>query len=161
VHQIKPDAIALGLSLPQKDGYEIARMIRDVPDFKQTPIILLCGAGEDVEEKRLSGLDYAEIVVKPFDSEELAHRIRSLISGTQDPESLPEEPEPVSDQGASAGTALPPEPAEPEAGEALVARVRQEILEMERELEKRIAARVKAELKAWLQFDQAKDSENP
>ena len=161
VRQLKPDAIALGLTLPHGDGYEIARTLRDLPDCGQTPLILLRAAGEELEESRLMGLDYAEIVSKPFDSEELAYKIRRLISGTREPESLPEEPEPVSGETRTEG-APPSPPAEgQDAGDTVKRQIRREVLEMERELEKRVAARVKAELKAWLQFDQGLDSEKP
>lgn len=162
IRQIKPDAIVLALRLPNGDGYEIARALRDLPDCAQTPLILLQAAGEEIEEGRLSGLDYAEIVGKPFDSEELAYKVRSLISGTREPESLPEEPEPVNTgQGPRGEVASVIPPKGPDAGDSVRRQIRHEILEMERELEKRIAARVKAEIKAWLQFDQGLDSEKP
>jgi DNA-binding response OmpR family regulator len=159
IRQLKPDAIVLGLTLPHGDGYEIARALRDLPDCSQTPLILLRAAGEQLEENRLTGLDHAEIVSKPFDSEELAYKIRALISGTRDPESLPEEPEPVSSQSPPKKTSPASPSGELEAGGTIRGQIREEVLEMERELEKRVAARVKAELKAWLQFDQGLDSE--
>jgi DNA-binding response OmpR family regulator len=122
-------------------------------------LILLRAAGEELEESRLDGLGHDGIVMKPFDSEELAYKIRALISGTRDPESLPEEPEPVSSREAAGKATAAPSAGGEEGDDAVGRRIRQEVLEMERELEKRIAARVRAEIKAWLQFDQGLDSE--
>ncbi len=158
IRQIKPDAVVLGLSLPQIDGYEIARRLNAREDFRQIPIVLLRAAQEDLDEERLAELEVDEIVSKPFDSEELAHKIRTLISGTRDPESLPEEPEPVGE-----GRPMEEKPSDPTASlseppDAIRHRIKQEVLEMERELERRVAARVRAEIKAWLQFDLPEDS---
>ena len=159
--QVNPDAIVLGLSLPHTDGYELLLQIRQVEGYEQTPMILLQPAFEDIDADRLDGLVYDEIVRKPFDSEELAHRIRTLISGTRDPESLPEEPGPA--RGEESMTETAPAGTHPEhiSEDAYRSQIKQEIVEMERELEKRISARVKAELKAWMQFDQPGEREKP
>jgi DNA-binding response OmpR family regulator len=161
LRQVKPDAIVLGLSLPRTNGYELARQLRRMKEFERIPLILLLGAFEELEEDQLADLEYDEIVSKPFDSEELAHRIRTLISGTRDPESLPEEPEPVRGEDTYPGST----PAGPSSSHSrddqMQQQIKREVLEMERELEKRIAARIKAEIKAWLQFDQPDGQEKP
>jgi DNA-binding response OmpR family regulator len=155
LQQVKPDAIVLGLSLLQIDGYELALQIRNTKEFEGTPLLLLRAAYEELDEARLAQLVYDEVVTKPFDSEELAHRIRTLISGTREPESLPEEPEPVSVDNRVLESIQPAVSPEHTRGEdPMRQQIKQEIFEMERELEKRIAARVKAEIKAWLQYDQ-------
>jgi len=141
--QVNPDAIVLGLSLPHADGYELALQIRRMEEFARTPLV------------------YDEIVTKPFDSEELAHRIRTLISGTRDPESLPEEPGPARVEDRVTEAALPGTLHEHVPDDMMRSQIKQEILAMERELEKRITARVKAEIKAWLQFDQPGEQEKP
>jgi DNA-binding response OmpR family regulator len=158
IRQIKPDAVVLGLSLPQTDGYEIARRLKAMEDVSQIPIILLRAGYEDLNEERLAELDVDEIVSKPFDSEELAHKIRTLISGTRDPESLPEEPEPVCEERPEGERPPGPTTSGSEPEDAVQRRIKKEVLEMERELEKRVAARVRAEIKAWLQFDLPEDS---
>ena len=157
--QVNPDAIVLGLSLPQADGYELALQIRQLEEFEHTPLILLQPAFEDLDEDRLTGLIYDEIVSKPFDSEELAHRIRTLISGTRDPESLPEEPGPARIEAGSTEGVISEAHSAHASDDTLRSQIKEEVLEMERELEKRISARVKAELKAWLQFDQPGERE--
>jgi DNA-binding response OmpR family regulator len=161
IRQIKPDAIVLGLSLPSIDGYEITRRLNAADEFEGIPLVLLRAVYEEVDEARLQDLRFDELVSKPVDSEELAHRIRTLISGTRDPESLPEEPESVSPADREIPDASRPgtEPVGSDAG--LWRRIRREILDVERELEKRVAARVKAEIKAWLEYDRPEGPEKP
>ncbi len=154
IRQIRPDAVVLGLTLPHVDGFELALRLREMPEFQKTPLILLQAALADTDGARLSELEFDAVVTKPFDSEELAHKIRTLISGTRDPQSLPEEPGPARSERPNNESI----PALKQAGEAstddeIRRRIKLEIMDMERELEKRIAARVKGEIKAWLQFD--------
>lgn len=159
IRQVRPDAVVLGLILPHADGFELALRFREIPEFQKTPLILLLPALADLDTTRLSELDFDEVVLKPFDSEELAHKIRTLISGTRDPQSLPEEPGPIRPE-ISDTQDIPAllQTGEANMGDEISRRIKLEVLDMERELEKRIAARVKGEIKAWLQFDYLEDS---
>lgn len=143
--QIDPDAIVLGLSLPRKDGYEIGGFLKKGEQFKDTPLILLQDAFQEPDKEKLKSLKYNKLFQKPFDSEEVAEAIRKLVSETKTPDTLPEEPDvqEVRDNTSTedrekigAGKALE---------EAVMEKVRQEILQMERELEKRIVARLKTQ----------------
>lgn len=71
------DLIILDILLPKKDGFEVAREIRNqkIP----TPILVLT-AKESTEDK-VKGLDAGadDYLVKPFAFEELLARIRSLL----------------------------------------------------------------------------------
>ena len=85
--------------------------------------------------------------------------IRTLISGTRDPESFPEEPGPVrSGKSDPDNISDLQQTGDSDTGDEIGRRIKSEVLEMERELEKRIAARVKGEIKAWLQFDYLEES---
>jgi len=173
LQQVQPDAAVLALSLPGKNGYELAHLIKSQDQYRSLPLVLLQSAFEGLDEEGLEGLDYDGIVQKPFDSEALADRIRMLIGGTKTPDSLPEEPEvlrpPKDERTISPSLEEPTE--DTSSIESLMPRedtslqeriqdqIRREMLEMERELEKRVAARVRAELKLWLQESQeAEDS---
>ncbi len=159
IRQVRPDAVVLGLALPKMDGFELALRFREIPEFQKTPLILVQPALADLDSTRLAELAYDELVIKPFDSEELAHKIRTLISGTRDPQSLPEEPGPIrSENSDTADIPLLQQTGEPNSDDEIVSRIKSEVLDMERELEKRIAARVKGEIKAWLQFDYFEES---
>jgi DNA-binding response OmpR family regulator len=70
------DLVLLDLGLPQRDGLEILRTMRARHD--QTPVIVL--TARDALQDRVAGLDAGadDYLVKPFELEELAARIRAV-----------------------------------------------------------------------------------
>jgi DNA-binding response OmpR family regulator len=70
------DLVLLDLGLPQRDGLEILRAMRLRHD--QTPVIVL--TARDALQERVAGLDAGadDYLVKPFELEELAARIRAV-----------------------------------------------------------------------------------
>jgi len=70
------DLVLLDLGLPQRDGIEILRAMRSRHD--QTPVIVL--TARDALADRVTGLDAGadDYLVKPFELEELAARIRAV-----------------------------------------------------------------------------------
>lgn len=76
----KPDAIVLDLGLPDLDGVEVCRRIRE---WTQTPIIVLSAHG--TESRKVQALDEGadDFITKPFSMEELQARLRvALRHGT-------------------------------------------------------------------------------
>ena len=125
------DAVLINVFIPGKNGYEIAKIIRDKEDFQSVPMIFLKGAFDTFDSGKLSGLNYDGIFSEPFDSEGLVCYVRELIEGRKDPETLPEEL---------------PLPAETKIGDELTADIEdkieriinRKIREIEKDLEKRI-----------------------
>jgi two-component system OmpR family response regulator/two-component system response regulator QseB len=70
------DLVLLDLGLPQRDGLEILREMRS--RHNQTPVIVL--TARDALQDRVAGLDAGadDYLVKPFELEELAARIRAV-----------------------------------------------------------------------------------
>ncbi|MDI9468654.1 MAG: response regulator transcription factor [Bacillota bacterium] len=75
-HKHPYDLILLDIMMPQLDGYQVLRAIRQE---SLVPVILLTAKGEDYE--RIMGLDYGadDYVVKPFSTGELMARIRAVL----------------------------------------------------------------------------------
>ncbi len=84
-----PNAIILDLQLPDIDGLEVCRRIRQAGDV--TPILML--TARDAVNDRVEGLDAGadDYLVKPFDLAELLARLRALLrrrgagDGVQEP----------------------------------------------------------------------------
>jgi DNA-binding response OmpR family regulator len=75
-----PDLVVLDLMLPQVDGFEITRWLRNRGD---TPIIMLTARREETD--RIAGLEMGadDYVVKPFSPQELVSRVRAVLRRVQ------------------------------------------------------------------------------
>ncbi len=74
-----PDLILLDLLMPEMDGCEVCRRLRDNPDWKDIPVIFLSAADEkDIVVRALEagGVDY---LTKPFSQAELVSRVRTQL----------------------------------------------------------------------------------
>ena len=78
----RPDLVILDLMLPGMDGLEVCRRLR-TSTAGNTPILML--TARDTVPDRIQGLDAGadDYIVKPFDLDELAARIRALLRRTQ------------------------------------------------------------------------------
>lgn len=154
VAEIGPDALVVSLTLPGREGYDVARTLRSRKELASVPLVGLRGSFECLDSDRAAPAEYDEILAKPFDSERLSAVIRELIARKTGPTSLPEEP--VRRGGTPASGPTPPAPqAGPSAREAapdtdVRGLVREEIGGMEHEIEKRVRARVLADIKEWM-----------
>jgi DNA-binding response OmpR family regulator len=141
IARINPDAVLVSLSLPGKDGYEVGSYMKTHKTLSQSPLILLKGAFERVDKDRLAEVDYEEVIAEPFASELLVQKVRNIIERQNAPLTLPEEP---------ASAEVPVLESELDSSERMIDLIKEEMLEMERELEKRVKARVVTELKEWM-----------
>jgi DNA-binding response OmpR family regulator len=75
-----PDLVVLDLMLPQVDGFEVTRWLRNRGD---TPIIMLTARREETD--RIAGLEMGadDYVVKPFSPQELVSRVRAVLRRAQ------------------------------------------------------------------------------
>jgi two-component system, OmpR family, KDP operon response regulator KdpE len=74
--QRKPDVILLDLGLPDLDGAEVLKRIRE---WSRAPVIIL--SVRDQEEEKVAALDSGadDYVTKPFNSAELLARLRAAL----------------------------------------------------------------------------------
>ena len=75
----KPDLVLLDWMLPGMNGVDYARRIRNNPDTRDIPIIMLTARGEEADKVR--GLDTGadDYITKPFSTRELLARIRAVM----------------------------------------------------------------------------------
>lgn len=76
-----PDVIVLDVNMPQIDGIEACRRIREWAD---TPIIMLSVRGEEKDKVRALDEGADDYVTKPFGMEELLARIRVALRRSTD-----------------------------------------------------------------------------
>ena len=78
----KPDLILMDWMLPGMSGVDYARRVRNTPETRDIPIIMLTARGEEADKVR--GLDTGadDYITKPFSTKELLARIRALLRRT-------------------------------------------------------------------------------
>lgn len=78
-----PDLALVDIMLPDKDGYEIVKELRNNPSTKRLPIIMV--TAKSTEMDMLKGLDIGadDYIKKPFSVMELITRVRALLRRTQ------------------------------------------------------------------------------
>ncbi|WP_193366708.1 phosphate regulon transcriptional regulator PhoB [Pelagibius marinus] len=74
-----PDLILLDWMLPLMSGIEVCRQLRNKPETKPVPIIMLTARGEETD--KLRGLDSGcdDYITKPFSPAELIARINAVL----------------------------------------------------------------------------------
>jgi PAS domain S-box-containing protein len=79
----QPNAILLDIGLPGMDGYEVARRLREMPQFKHACIMALSGYGQenDLERSKLAGFDLH--LVKPVRMEKVQEFLTTFIQKQQ------------------------------------------------------------------------------
>lgn len=77
-----PDLILLDVMMPDLDGFETLRLIREV---STVPVIMLTAKGE--EDDRVRGLELGadDYITKPFSPRELVSRVRAVLRRTEMP----------------------------------------------------------------------------
>lgn len=80
-----PDLILLDLMLPDRDGLEICREIRDDGEIKNIPVIMV--TAKDTESEVVLGLGVGadDYVTKPFNPKELVARVKAVLRRTKVP----------------------------------------------------------------------------
>jgi len=78
----KPDLILMDWMLPGMSGVDYARRVRNSPETRDIPIIMLTARGEEADKVRALDTGADDYITKPFSTKELLARIRALLRRT-------------------------------------------------------------------------------
>jgi two-component system, OmpR family, alkaline phosphatase synthesis response regulator PhoP len=75
----KPDLVLLDLQLPDKDGFEVCKDLRNDPSTKYVPIVFL--TVQNLDSYKIAGLEMGadDYITKPFNQTELLARVKAVL----------------------------------------------------------------------------------
>ena len=90
VRKERPDLILLDLMLPEMDGLEVCKAVKNDTKTAHSPIIILTAKAQ--ESDKIVGLELGadDYVTKPFSPRELIARIKAVLRRLKEKDKLPE-----------------------------------------------------------------------
>jgi two-component system chemotaxis sensor kinase CheA len=95
------DLISTDVVMPKLDGYELTRALRAIPDYADTPIVMVTSMGERIDRVRGFDAGVDEYITKPHDRSMLLRTVRKLLGHTA-PAASDEPPTPTEPPGGGA-----------------------------------------------------------
>ncbi|HEY6328896.1 MAG TPA: response regulator [Blastocatellia bacterium] len=77
--EVNPDLVLADIFMPGKNGYELCQFVKDSPQFKDVPVVLLVGAFEPFDQAEARRVKADGHLTKPFESRTLVETVRNLI----------------------------------------------------------------------------------
>ncbi len=79
VKKSRPDLIVLDVMMPPPNGFEVCRMLKEDPVYKNIPVILLTAKSTERDQSLGVSAGADAYVTKPYTPEELLGQIRELL----------------------------------------------------------------------------------
>jgi signal transduction histidine kinase len=73
-----PDIIVSDIGMPDTDGFELVKKIRETPQLRDTPAIAISGYASEADRKQALEVGYQALLAKPVDVDALFELIHSL-----------------------------------------------------------------------------------
>ena len=74
------DLVITDINMPDINGLELVRFVRESPTHKETPLIIISTDGRDKDRERGMKLGASDYLIKPFKPEDLISRARHFLS---------------------------------------------------------------------------------
>ena len=80
----RPDLVVLDVMMPRKDGYEVCEQLKNDPEYREIPVILLTAVGSAVSSTSYTHRDGMtneadEYMAKPVDLDKVAELVAELL----------------------------------------------------------------------------------
>ncbi len=70
-----PALIFLDIMMPDKDGLQVCREIKNKPSLKRIPVILFTALSRDIVEQKIAESGADGYLIKPFEPEDLLEKV--------------------------------------------------------------------------------------
>jgi DNA-binding response OmpR family regulator len=75
-----PHLLVLDVMLPELNGFDVLRRVRDHPAGLNMPVVVLTAKGQAADRIRMAELGADDFITKPFSNDDLLQRIAGLLS---------------------------------------------------------------------------------
>ncbi len=79
VEREPPDLILLDITMPEMDGFEVCRRLKEDVRFRDIPVIFISALTETLDKVKAFGTGGVDYVTKPFQFEEVAARVETHL----------------------------------------------------------------------------------
>ncbi len=79
IEREKPDLVILDIMLPGQNGFDICRKMKNNPELKNIPVVILSAKGEEIDTILGLELGADDYVTKPFSPKILFSRIKAIL----------------------------------------------------------------------------------
>lgn len=93
IESFGPHIVLADIEMPKLNGYQLCEKIKNNASTVHLPVVLLAGAFEPFDEEYAKAVGADDYIIKPFESQELISKVKSLMVGIE-PEAA-EAPAPV------------------------------------------------------------------
>jgi CheY-like chemotaxis protein len=104
VPEVQPDVVLADVFMPVRNGYEVCEFVKQDPQFAETPVILLVGAFDPLDEKEAQRVGANGVLKKPFVPPE---PLIAMVSSLLKLEPPPEEQKPPQEAEVSVAPQVP------------------------------------------------------
>jgi len=75
----RPDLVVLDVMLPNRSGYDILHDLREDPELKGLPVLMLTARGQKRDRELAEKLGASSFMTKPFSNGEVLETVRALV----------------------------------------------------------------------------------
>lgn len=85
----RPDLVLLDIRMPEMDGFEVNRRLRQAQEVAQTPVIFLSAHAQEATRQESLASGGRCFLPKPYDVKSLIAAIRNVLAGNPSAEVIP------------------------------------------------------------------------
>ena len=79
-----PDLVVCDVLMPGRDGYEVCHFVKNHPDLRRTPVLLISGTVNPTVLEEAARVQSDDVLGKPFHMNELVRKVADLLRHSED-----------------------------------------------------------------------------
>ena len=79
IREARPDVVILDLMLPERNGFEILKELKNDPDLESIPVLILTAKGQSQDRSTAEQLGADAFITKPFSNRQVLECIGRLV----------------------------------------------------------------------------------